>query len=417
MPSAIRSPVRRLASGRLPPVGRPRRRAPPATLFGLALPVAVALALLALVLAGCGPSIVPSPTPTTTVEPRPSVAASVAAPSPSPSPLPCREPLRVALVTDVGRVDDGSFNTAAHGGLLRAAAGGCVEPVVIETRSAADYAKNIEAAVEDGAVVVVGVGLFMADALGDAAAAHPDVRFVAVDAIPTAGHDAAWSRNGESLVFAEDELGYLAGILAASLTGSGVVGAVGALDVPPVEAFVEGFRNGAKALRPGLRVPILYGPALGDAEAGRSAAAALVAEGADVLFAASGLAGVSGRTSKELTSDAALVAGCARGALVIGAEVDQWLTLPEARPCLVTSVLKDVAGAVAGAIDRIQAGAFEPGVRVERAATGGIGWAPFRDLEARVSPEVRSRLEATLAGLAEGRVSTGVVVDGVTPEE
>ncbi len=366
----------------------------------------------AVVLGACSPSIAPSPAPTTTGEPPSSARAS---PPTSPSPSPCRKPLRVALVADVGGVDDGSFNTGAHEGLLRAAAGGCVEPVVIETRSGADYAKNIEAAVEDGAVVVVGVGLFMADALGDAAAAHPEVRFIAVDGIPTAGHDGAWSRNGESLVFAEDEIGYLAGILAASLTGSGVVGAVGALDVPPVEAFVEGFRNGAKALRPSVRVPIVYGPAFGDPAAGRSAAGQLVAAGADVVFAASGLAGVGGRASKELTSDAALVAACAGGALAIGAEVDQWVTVPDARPCLVTSILKDVATAVSGAIDRIRAGAFTPGVRVERAATGGISWAPFHDLDTRVSPDVRDRLGATLQGLADGRVSTGVRVDGVTP--
>ncbi len=360
-------------------------------------------------LAGCG--LAPTPTPT---EPL-STPGLPASPTPAPSPTPCREPLRVALVTDLGGLDDGSFNTAAHEGLLRAAAGGCVEPIVIETKKPTDYAKTIAAAVEADAAVVIGVGLFMADALGDAAAAHPDRHFIAVDAVPSSGHDASWSENGESLVFAEDELGYLAGILAASLTETGVVGAVGAVDVPPIEAFLEGFWQGAKALRPNLRVRLAYGPALGDPGAGRKAAETMLTDGADVIFAASGLAGIGGRTSKELTGDGALVAACAAGRLAIGAEVDQWLTLPGARPCLVTSVLKDVAAAVAGAVGRIAAGDFSPGLRIERAATGGIGWAPFRDLADRVSPETRERLEATFQGLAEGRVSTGVVVDGVTP--
>jgi len=396
----MRPPIRPPA--RVHPLPRRRRQLP------------AVLLTLALVAGACSPVLDPSPTPTATNE-GPSQAP--ASPSPSPPPSPCRTPLRVVLVTDVGGVDDGAFNSAAHEGLLRAAATGCIEPSVVETRAAADYAKNIEAAVEAGAAVVVGVGLFMADALGDAAAAHPEVRFVAVDGVPTAGHDGAWSRNGESLVFAEDELGYLAGILAASLTGSGVVGAVGALDVPPVEAFVEGFRNGAKALRPAVRVRIAFGPSLGEPAAGRAAAEGMLAAGADVLFAASGLAGVGGRTSKTLTSDGALLAACAAGALAIGAEVDQWLTLPGARPCLVTSVVKDVATAVAAAIDRIAAGSFEPGVRVERAATGGIAWTPFRDLADRVPTEARDRLAATLQGLAEGRVATGVVVDGVTASD
>ncbi|MER3418720.1 MAG: hypothetical protein C4343_06440, partial [Chloroflexota bacterium] len=80
-------------------------------------------------------------------------------------------------------------------------------------------------------------------------------------------------------------------------------------------------------------------------------------------------------------------------------------------------VVKEVATAVSGAIDRIAAGSFEPGVRVERAATGGVGWAPFHDQEARVPIAVRDRLAATLEGLAAGRVSTGVVVDGLTPSD
>jgi len=66
---------------------------------------------------------------------------------------------------------------------------------------------------------------------------------------------------------------------------------------------------------------------------------------------------------------------------------------------------------------RIAAGSFEPGVRIERAATGGIAWAPFRDLADRVPAEARDRLAATLQGLAEGRVATGVVVDGVTASD
>ncbi len=407
----------RRRSSRRPPreAGRPRARSVPSVAVVAWVAVAVALAL-----AACAPVPPGSPTPPDAGPPSPSPSPSAdlsTSASPSPSPTPCRDRLRVALVTDVGGVDDGSFNTGADEGLRRAAAERCIEPVVVETTAATDYAKNIAAAVDDGAQVVVGVGLFMADALGDAAEAHPNVRFIAVDGIPTAGHDAAWSRNGASLVFAEDELGYLAGILAASLTRSGFVGAVGALDVPSVEAFVEGFRNGAKALRPEVRVRVVYGSALGDPAGGRSLAEALLGAGADVIFGASGLAGVGGRASKELTSDAALVAACAGGALAIGAEVDQWRTLPEARPCLVTSVVKEVASAVSGALDGIAAGAFEPGVRVERAATGGIGWAPFHDLEARVPVEVRDRLAATLRGLAEGRVSTGVVVDGVTPSD
>lgn len=393
---------------------RPSRRRPSRLEAGGPSTIRALVVCLAVALGGCSPTLPVSPTPGVSSDSTPSASTPSTT---TPSPTPCQAPLRVALVADLGGLDDGTFNGGAQTGLLRAAAERCVEPVVIETERPADYAKNVEAALEDGADVVIGVGLFMADVLGDAAAAHPDVRFVAVDGIPTAGHDAAWARNGISLVFAEDELGYLAGILAASLTSSNVVGAVGALDVPPVEAFVEGFRNGAKALRPGVRVRIAYGPALGDPGAGRAAAEAMLAEGADILFAASGLAGVGGRTSKELTSDAALVAACAGGALAIGAEVDQWLTLPKARPCLVTSVVKDVAGAVFRAIDRIAAGSFEPGVWVERAQTGGIAWAPFHDLEARVPAEVRDRLTATLRGLAEGRVSTGVVVDGLTPSD
>jgi basic membrane protein A and related proteins len=317
----------------------------------------------------------------------------------------------VGLVTDVGRINDKGFNQSAFEGMEAAAAAApsCFETDYIETTSQSDYAPNIAQFTEDGYDVIIGVGFLLGDALGDAAKEFPDAKFLSVDGVPSTGHDESWMTNGESLFFAEDQAGYLAGVLAASMSVTKHVGVVGGLVVvPPVEKFVEGYINGARSVQEDIPAEFVYTTSFVDPPQGASAATQMLDAGADVIFAAGGL-----------TGNGALGAACQRREAgdevwAIGVDTDQYETLPEVQPCLLSSAVKNVEGAVRDSLLRIAAGAFTPGFHTDDASTGGIGLAPFHDFEDAVPQEVKDLLETTLAGLADGSIDPATVVDGQT---
>ena len=338
----------------------------------------------------------------------PSTAASTE-PSPAASPsaetVTCTTKVKVGLVTDVGRVNDKGFNQSAFEGMkaAEAAAPTCFETDFVETQSQSDYASNIAGFTDSGSNVVIGVGFLLGDALGDASKANADVKFISVDGLPGKGHDESWMTNGESLFFAEDQAGYMAGVLAASLTKSDHIGVVGGLVVvPPVERFVEGYIDGAKSVKPEIVVDFVYTTSFVDPPQGNSAAKQMIDKGADVIFAAGGL-----------TGSGALEAACqADGVFAIGVDTDQYETLPSVQKCIVSSATKNVAGAVRDSLLRIAAEKFTPGFHTDDASTNGIGLAPFHDQEASVSADVKTLLDTTFAGLADKSIVPNVTVDG-----
>ncbi|MBA3626327.1 MAG: BMP family ABC transporter substrate-binding protein [Chloroflexi bacterium] len=341
---------------------------------------------------------------------QPSAEPSGGAPSGPPASggeaVTCETPLKVGLVTDVGRVNDKGFNQSAYEGMLAAeeAAPTCFETDFIETTSQSDYARNIAEFAENDYDVVIGVGFLLGDSLGDAGMEFPEGKFISVDGVPGEGHDESWATNGESLFFAEDQAGYLAGVLAASITESDVIGVVGGLlVVPPVERFVEGYINGAKATNPDIEVKFTYTSSFVEPEQGKAAAQQMIDEDADVIFAAGGLTGTG-----------ALIAACDADKLAIGVDTDQYETLPEAQSCLVSSATKNIVKAVQDSLLRIAAGAFTPGFHTDDASTNGIGLAPYHDQADKVTQEIQTLLDETFEGLADGSIETGVVVDGNT---
>jgi len=375
--------------------------------FGLTL-----FAGLAIIVAACGPgaaSTAPSVAPS--VAP-PSVAAPSVEPSvePSAATVTCDTALKVGLVTDVGRVNDKGFNQSAYEGMLAAAeaAPTCFETEYIETTSQSDYAPNIAQFTDADSNVVIGVGFLLGDALGDAAKANSDIKFISVDGVPGKGHDESWMTNGESLFFAEDQAGYMAGVLAASLTKTNHIGVVGGLVVvPPVERFVEGYIDGAKATKPDIDVDFVYTTSFTDPPQGSSAAKQMIDSGADVIFAAGGL-----------TGNGALEAACqATGVLAIGVDTDQYETLPSVQKCIVSSATKNIVEAVKNSLLRIAQDGFTPGFHTDNAATNGIGLAPYHDQDANVPAEVKTLIETTFAGLADGSIVPKVTVDGATPAQ
>jgi basic membrane protein A and related proteins len=304
--------------------------------------------------------------------------------------------IMVGLVTDVGRVNDRSFNQSAWQGVLNyaeAAGLGEDEFRYIETQAATDYADNIQQFIDAGFPVIVTVGFALGEATTTAAQENPDILFIGVDQF-----QGETLPNVIGLVFNEDHSGFLAGALAAHLTESGTSAAVLGTDlVPPVVAFKEGYEAGARFITPDINIISTYHPgelsqAFTDPEWGAATARQAIDQGADVIFGAGGLTG-NGALQEVATEE---------GLFCIGVDTDQWETLPAAHPCLVSSAMKLITPAVEELLASAAAGTFEGGNHF-----GGAGLAPFHDFEDQIPQEVKDSLAEIDAGLKDGSITTG----------
>lgn len=307
---------------------------------------------------------------------------------------------KVGLVTDVGRVNDRSFNQSAWEGVVAAAeALGLAEDDIkyIETQDAKDYADNMQQFIDAGYNVIVSVGFALGDATTAAAQENPDVFFIGVDQF----QGEAMS-NLAGLIFNEDHSGYLAGVLAGSLSRTGTIAAVLGTDlVPPVVAFNEGYIAGAKSVNADINVISTYHPgeisqAFVDPEWGAATAKQALDQGADVIFGAGGITG-NGALQEIATAD-----GAGETVFCIGVDTDQWNTVPAAQPCLVSSAMKLITPGVVELVTMASDGEFPGGNYF-----GDADLAPFHDFDDMIAQELKDLLEETKAGLIDGSIDTG----------
>ncbi|MBA2450099.1 MAG: BMP family ABC transporter substrate-binding protein, partial [Chloroflexi bacterium] len=307
---------------------------------------------------------------------------------------PSRE-LRVGLVTDVGKIDDKSFNQSAWEGVQRAQRELGANVRFLETTDPKDYAKNIDQFAQENYDVVVTVGFAIGQATQEAANRYRNVRFIGVDQFQERPVD-----NLAGLIFDEDKAGYLGGALAGLMTKSGTIGAVLGTDlVPPVVKFGKGYDAGAKAVRPDVRLLLAYHPGglargFSDPDWGKATAQQMIQQGADVLFGAGGN-----------TGNGALLGALERNVLAIGVDTDQWETLPQVRPVLLSSAMKLIQPGVFNLVKAVGDGTFKSGNSV-----GEVGLAPFHDTEPQVPNEVKQRLQQIDRGLKDESIKTGVTL-------
>ena len=322
--------------------------------------------------------------------------------------------LKVGLVTDLGKVNDGTFNEFAHKGVLAAQTEFGFEYKFIETTAQADYEKNIQTFVDEKFNVIVTVGFLIADATKAAAAANPDITFIGVDQFYVPGEV---TDNLLGLQFREDQAGFLAGALAAMMSESGTVGIVAGLEIPPVKKFKNGYDNGAAYVRPDINLLGVYLPSFIDPALGGSTAEQMIGEGADVIFGAGGPTGTG-----------AIKAAAEKGTFVIGVDQDEYLTTfgggsaPGADKIL-SSASKRVDVAVATAIGEVIKGTFKGnGIEVFDAAGDGVGLADFHDAADVIPDGVKAKLDEIFKALADGSLNTGVdpasgdVIEAEIPE-
>jgi len=303
------------------------------------------------------------------------------------------EVLCVGLVTDVGEIDDKSFNQSAWEGVQQAEKDLGALIKYVETKDAKDYAANIGLFGDKNYDVIVTVGFALGDATIEAAAKYPNIKFIGVDQF-----QADTTSNVAGLIFNEDKAGFLAGALAAQLTKTGTIAAVLGTDlVPPVVAYKEGYEAGAKYIKPDINVISTYHPggldvAFTDPEWGATTAKQAIDNGADVVF------GAGGKTGNGALIE---VAGHS-GLYCIGVDSDQWDTVPEAQPCLVSSAMKLITPGVFDLVKAASDGSFPAGNYV-----GAVGLADYHDFASKIDQSIKDKITEINQGLLDGTISTG----------
>ena len=268
------------------------------------------------------------------------------------------KPYFVAMVTDIGGVNDNSFNQSAWEGLQAFGAEYGVKVDYLQSQSDADYVPNLTQFVRNGADLTWGIGFLMADAVRQVAEQNPDAKLAIID-------ETVDAPNVASVTFKEHEGSFLVGVVAGLMTKTNKIGFVGGMEIPVIKRFEAGFTAGVKAANPDAEVIIDYTGAFDAPDQGKASAATLYNNGADIIFHAAGATGDGvfneGSERKKAGADV----------WVIGVDKDQSITF--GHEITLTSMMKRVDRAVAKISADLVNGRFTPGSVVLGLADNGVG--------------------------------------------
>jgi basic membrane protein A len=301
--------------------------------------------------------------------------------------------IRVGLVTDVGGLDDRSFNHLAFQGLRRAEDELGVEGRVVVSHSNADYVPNLASLAQRDFDLVIGVGFLMAEAVETVAGRFPERSFAIVDS--SQGEMGSNPRNVRGLLFREQEAGYLVGYLAGLVVGetggaNPVVSSVGGQKIPPVDRYIAGFQAGARAASPGIETLNAYSQDFVDQAKCKEVALNQISRGAKIVFQVAGQCGLG-----------ALNAADEQNVDGIGVDADQSYLGDH----ILTSALKKVDVAVYQTVQEVVDGTFAGGRDITfDVASGGVG---LGEVSAEVSSDIVARVNDVQQRIASGQL-TGI---------
>jgi basic membrane protein A len=348
--------------------------------------------------------------------------------------------LKIGVVPDNAGINDKGFNEYSTKGAIQGATDiGAAAPKVIVPKDQTEYASAIQNLVDEKMDIIVTVGFNLGAATIAAAKANPNIWFVGVDQQVGPGKDFCVDEQGNldtkyackgdatkllpkyiQLVFKEDQAGYLAGMVAASASKSGVVGAVGGLTTcGPCVRYIQGYVLGAQSIKSDEKVVSAYVTksydpvkSFGDQPGGKLFAQNLMASNPtlDVLFAVGGL-----------TGNGVLDAACDKNIWAIGVDVDQFVAYTADDKCLLTSAEKHLSAAVDQAIKALNAAltggaAVAAGPLVFDATNDGVGVSDFHTNSSAVPSDLQGKLDAALAAMAAGTLTTCPADCGVPPK-
>jgi basic membrane protein A and related proteins len=295
------------------------------------------------------------------------------------------EAIKAGVVTDIGGLNDRSFNALANKGRKDAEAELGAETRVLISDSNADYVPNLTTLAQQQFDLIVPVGFLMADATNTVASKLPDAKFAIVDFSAAGLKDKP--KNVEGLLFAEQEAGYLAGYLAglwAKDNNAKVVSTVGGQKIPPVDHYIAGFQAGAKKANPGIETLNGYSQDFVDQAKCKEIALDQIAKGSKVVFQVAGGCGLG-----------ALDAAKEKGVQGIGVDADQAYLGDH----ILTSALKRVDVAVFDAIKRAQDGTFKGGTDVlHTVENDGVGLGKIGPAGTKYADQVKEIQDQIAAG-------------------
>jgi basic membrane protein A and related proteins len=333
-------------------------------------------------------------------------AAATTAPAATNAPAaatnaPAAAKLKGCLVTDVGGINDKSFNASAWKGLTDAQTQLGADVKYLQSKQQTDYDKNIQAYIDEKCDLIVTVGFLLGDATKANAEKNPNQKFAIVDYAydPTIP-------NVLGLTFSTDQAGFLAGYLAAGMTQTGKVGTYGGLQIPTVTIFEDGFYYGVqhynKIHNKTVEVlgwdPVkktgLFAGGFNDQAKGKEIAQNLMQEGADIIMPVAGAVGLG---------TAAAVKDAGKGS-IIGVDTDWTVTSPEYPPISLTSVMKTIDAATLAAMKATADGSFKGGIYTGTLENKGVDIAPYHDFDSKVPADLKAEVTQLKADIVSGKV-------------
>ncbi|MBI1854533.1 MAG: BMP family ABC transporter substrate-binding protein [Chloroflexi bacterium] len=367
----------------------------------------LAVALLAsMILAACGSPATPAPTEVPATTAPETAAPATVAPTETPK-------FKVGEVTDLGGVDDKSFNASGWAGMQKAMADLGVDGKYLESKQQSDYAKNIQQFVDEKTNLIVTVGFLLGVDTATAAKANPETKFAIVDysypdcfGTSVEGKDCGSATeipNVLGLTFQTDQAAFLAGYAAAASTKTGKVGTFGGINIPPVTIFMKGFQAGVEYYNTQKKASVqvlgwdsakadgLFTGNFDSTDDGRKFAESLMQEGADIIMRVAGPVGLGSAAVCKETGKCKIV----------GVDTDWTVSAAEYKDVILTSVMKNINVAVYNAIKAAQDGSFKGGVYLSTLANGGVGLATVNG----ASAELTAELDQVKADIISGKIT------------
>jgi basic membrane protein A len=301
--------------------------------------------------------------------------------------------IKVGVITNTDTLAGKSVSWISYQGLLHAEQQLGVIGTVYTSTDQSDFEPNVMQCAMDDNDLCIGIGISLADAISKTAAISTTTKFALVD-----WNYKNYLPNLRGLMFASEDVGYLAGTLAAMMSQSDIIGDLGGMEVPVVTAFTEGYSNGAQCANPDVTTIISYTGDFANPDLGAQYAQGMITQGADVVFAAAGL-----------TGNGAILTTTQSGVWAIGVDTDQYLTLfisgtvPGSNH-LLTSAMKRYDNVVFDTISDVVAGTFTSGTIYYDLAVEGVGLAPFHEADASIPSSVRTQLDWVKRAIIGGSI-------------
>ncbi len=334
-----------------------------------------------------------------------SCAAPAAAPAEpaAPTEAAAAEPSgKICVALDSGGVDDKGYNQSAWEGGQKAASDLGWDAVYLVANQQTDWEKNINEFLQSKCTLIVAVGFVGADALKAAAEANPNQLFQLIDSSLDPMPKNVWAQ-----LYKMEEGSFLAGYLAAGMTKTGIIGAFGGMNIPPVADFFVGFAQGVDYYnaQKGTNVKMLgwsnetldgnFVGSFTDTEGARRFTESMMDEGADIILPQSGVEALAAAAAMKQRGDV----------MAIGADADQFLADQASGSVYLTTITKNLGLAIIDAANQIaKTGSFESGIFTANLASGGLGLAPFHDYDTQVPAELKSELEQVKQKIVDGTI-------------